>query len=158
MNYLDPEYRKIFEDLAGASLLLLSEASDLIERDEPNSDRLAVILAHAACDVQTEQTLSDLCAARGIDYLTEALIGSRGAQTSLHIDHVRKIFIALSGDNPTEQSWWPRWRSSIERRNKVAHSAALPIRDDAVATYNCCEQYIVHLIKVAANVSKNKAK
>lgn len=134
--------------LLPAGSLLLIEAELLANRQDHNNNRLAVILAHAACDVQTERAIADLCVLRGLQYLYEALADNLGAQVSLHVEKVRKIYIALANDRPTKQGWWADWQKSVKRRHKVAHTGGLLMHEDVVATIGCCKNYVEHLQKV----------
>lgn len=131
-----------------ASLLLLAEASALAAKAERDSDRLAVILAHAACDVQTEHSLSELLLKNDVPRLSEALLKAIGPQVSLHVEKTLGIFTALSGDNPRQRPWWDDWKRSLKRRNTVAHGGRLVPPEEVLETVELCRKYVEHVRQV----------
>lgn len=131
-----------------ASLLLLAEASALAAKNERDSDRLAVILAHAACDIQTEHSLPELLLKNDVPHLCESVLKALGQQVSLHIDKTAGIFTALSNDNPRKQSWWGDWKESLTRRNRVAHGGRLVPHAEVLETVEVCRKYVEHVRRV----------
>ncbi len=135
------------------SNLLLREAGILLEKHEDNSDRLAVILAHAACDVQMEDTLAQLFIARDVRSLYEPLKGLVGNQINLHTERVRAVYTALSGDDPAKQPWWSAWKEGIRRRNGVAHGGHAVNSEAAAKSLDACRKCVSHLQGVTASLT-----
>jgi hypothetical protein len=134
--------------LSKAAHQLLAQAQDLVAQDGQDY-RLAVILAHAACDLETEGALNRLIEMREIEDLRDALLAVMGApQLSLGKDRVRSIYTALSQDDPAQALWWSDWRNSVERRNAVAHKGADISRQDATASVDVATKYAEHLALV----------
>jgi len=131
------------------SSLLLNEARMLAGGKDYNGHRLAMILAHAACDVQTEATMAQLFIARDVRYLHGPLKDLMGNQVSLHLERVRKVYSALSDDDPKTQTWWGTWRDSIAERNKVAHGGTLTTEAQVSITLDACRAYVEHLQAVS---------
>ena len=139
--------------LSKAADQLLTQASELVG-SEGADYRMAVILAHAACDLETEDALNTLIGLREIDDLRDALFDAMGApQISLHNDRVRGLYTALSEDNPTTAPWWSQWRDSIKRRNEVAHKGTEVTRAEAAASVEVARSYCEHVLKVAGTVN-----
>jgi hypothetical protein len=136
--------------LPRVSDLLLREAESLLQKHDDNSHRLAVILSHAACDVQMEDTMAQLLVSREVQYLDAPMKAVLGNQISLHIGRVRAFYTALSGENPMGQPWWSQWTESIKRRNAVAHGGHVVSPDEATQALNACRECVQHLQAVTS--------
>ena len=77
--------------LSKSSNVLLAETHNFISQCE-DEWRIAVILSHAACDTQTEETLDQLVTVNRLDHLRDALIGSWAPQLSLDKPRVQTVF------------------------------------------------------------------
>jgi hypothetical protein len=149
----------LMEFLSRASIKLLNEASQRAREGE-DMCRYAVILAHAACDLQTEQALDELIKWRGVEYLRKALLKTE--KGNLSDDRVQRVYAALSGERPwsagpTQAPWWNDWCESVEVRNGVAHRDRKVTREEAEKTAKVCEQYVLHLMNTNERLRKTPA-
>jgi hypothetical protein len=149
------------DPLSRASKQLLSQAREIVGRELLVSDaieyRIAVILAHAACDLQTEEAMNELIDLRDVDYLRDALVATR--KVSLGDDRARRVYQALSGDSPwsldggvRRTAWWDAWVASADKRDLVAHRGEKVTLNQADASIAACEAYVDHLIRVVGEL------
>jgi hypothetical protein len=146
----------LLDFLSRASIVLLAKARDLVAdqgADHEDNWRLGVILAHAACDIQTDKALNDLIERRSVHYLRDILPGTDSG--SLKDGRIKKLWAALSGDSPwtdgpLQAAWWQPWAASVERRNGIAHRGEKVNHQDAVASVNACEQHVLYLMNKAS--------
>ena len=144
--------------LSRTSNVLLDEAARFITQGE-DEWRIAVILSHAACDTQTEETLEQLVTVSRLDHLRDALIGPAAPMLSLHKERVQTLFEGLTGEAPWKKldpspkaEWWDAWDKSIKRRNDVAHRGLKVTRDEASASYEACRKLVDYLQHVVDRV------
>lgn len=120
---------------------LLTLARKLIDDGEFG---IAVVVAHVACEVATERTLTDAFAARGVSYLedsvTELLSGY-----SLANDRIRKLYRALTGDQIEQAPFWAKFKASATRRNNVVHSSASVTKADANESHQAATDLVDHM-------------
>jgi hypothetical protein len=136
-------------------LSLLAQARELAS-EKHQQYQFAVVLVQAACELATEQNLIALMQLRGTDFLTESILESTDV-TSLATKRLRKLFIALSGDNPAEAKWWARWLEARELRHRVAHAGAIMTSEQAARCIDSAAEYIQHLIDVTERVRAGRA-
>src|SRR5271167_463088 len=84
---------------------LLAQARQEIVR---TNFQFAVILAQAACELCTEAAIIQLMDLHKVDYLTDAVLDKRDSK-SLDNPRLRKLFTALTRDDPTKEPWWSGW-------------------------------------------------
>lgn len=140
--------------LSHAANQLLTQAREVMKDTREEQWRFAVVLAHAACDLRTEQAISDLIKWKNVEYLRDALQKTR--RGNLSNGGVRKVYAALSGDSPWRQPketgeppqapWWQAWTTSYEVRCRVAHAGAPVTRQEAEKSIDVCEKYVLHLM------------
>ena len=142
--------------LTPMSLILLAQARGLVTGGQY---QFAVILAQAACELATEEALTNLMARRGAAFLSDVTLSMVGRGVALNDSKVRRLYGTLADDYPAGHSdlkrdpapWWVAWEAGRKLRHAVAHKGS-PI--DAVQSTACvesAEQYVQHL---AATVSK----
>ena len=147
--------------LTRASHQLLKQADEIINRELLTSDgieyRIAVVLAHAACDLQTEEAIGELVAIRDVEYLREAMLMTR--KVNLGDERARRVYQALSGDSPwllvngvRRAPWWDDWTTCAEKRDRVAHRGENVTVEEADASVKACKSYVNHLINVVTDV------
>lgn len=130
----------------------LIEQAFRFQQDGENEWRIAVILAHAACDIQTRDTLDHLIKVRQLGHLRDSLLGPLGKQLSLSRPQVRALYISLSGgDDPTAATWWKDSCVSVERRNFVAHAGQHVTKSEAGQSYESCRLLVEHLLRVVVD-------
>jgi hypothetical protein len=122
---------------------LLTVARGLIDQGEHS---IAVVVAHIACEVATERSLSESFVTRGIQYLedpvTEFLNGYNLAN-----ERIRKLYTALTGDQVQNTVFWPKFKESATRRNKIIHEGALAASAEAEESYRAASDLVAHLNK-----------
>ena len=122
---------------------LLSVARKLIDDGEFG---IAVVVAHIACEIATERSLSEAFVTRGIPYLedsvTEFLSGYNLAN-----DRLQKLYTALTGDEVEKAGFWQRFKESAARRNKIVHSVIPVTKVEAEKSYTAAQNLIAHLKK-----------
>jgi hypothetical protein len=120
---------------------LLSLARTLINEGRYS---IAVIVAHMACEIATERSLSAAFATRGLQYL-EAPVDELLNGYNLANERIRKLYIALTGDEVETESFWQRFKESARRRNSIIHSGAIVGRAEAKESYKAAADLVAHL-------------
>lgn len=122
---------------------LLTLARKLIDDGEFS---IGVVVAHMACEIATERTLSEAFTAKGISYLeksvTEFLNGYNLAN-----DRIRKFYTALTGDQIEQTDFWPKFKESATRRNEIVHSGVIATKPKAEESYAAAKDLVAHLKK-----------
>ena len=136
--------------LTTAAEVQLLDATSMLPRADENSPRMVAVLAHAACDLQTEEVLHRLVTLRGHRPEDMEKLVSFGPQFSLRRDGVRQFYTELSGDDPVRHDWWQPWLESGQRRNRAAHGGGTVQHNDALATLDACRSFVQHLRMVCA--------
>ena len=140
------------------SKILLGQAKQL---SNDGQHQFAVVLAHAACELATEDALNSLIRHRADSALGDVLMSFVTNGCTLADRRVRKAYVALTGDNPAGDSkngvkparWWDDWNSSRELRHQVAHAGARVIDQQAAACLVAVDAYMTHLAAVVASTT-----
>src|SRR5207247_5520120 len=82
---------------------------------------IAIVVAHMACEIATEQALSRAYAARSLAYLEDP-VGEFLNGHNLANPRIRNLYNALLGDRIEEPSFWQPFVESSQRRNRAVHS------------------------------------
>jgi hypothetical protein len=103
-----PNMSALLTVLTLASHQMLGRARDLSVGSD--SDRqLAVIFAHSACELHTEQIMKELVRHRA-PALADVIFKLLGLGVHLENSRVRKVYSALTGDDPApkekQAEWW----------------------------------------------------
>jgi hypothetical protein len=107
----------------------------------------AVVVAHTACEIAIERRLSELFAAKGIQYLEDWAGGVLNSY-NLGNERVRGLYTALTGDEVQKQeSLWSTFRASVRRRNKIVHKGVMVEKADAEESYKAASDLLAHLNK-----------
>ena len=132
---------------------LLAQARDLVSAQQY---QFAVILAHAACELATEETVNNLLRRRAESSREAVLLDlKRGA--TLDDPKVRQLYGALAQDYPAGQpehgvapaAWWQVWKASLDLRHAVAHNGRQVTKAQARGCAESCRHYIDHLAAMA---------
>ena len=113
--------------------------------------QFATVLAQAACELRTEDAFIEITRHRKTEALGEAVLGF-AATTSLGDDRLRKVFTALTGDDPTKTPWWSDWTTSRKLPHDVAHAGAAFTAAQAMTAIESADNYIAHLTSVVEKV------
>ena len=71
---------------------------------------------------------------------------------SLGDGRLRRVFTALTGDNPADTTWWADWTKSRGLRHDVAHGGASVTPEQATLAIDSAAAYIAHLSNVVERV------
>lgn len=132
---------------------LLAQARDLVSAQQY---QFAVILAHAACELATEETLNNLLRGRA-EFTRETVLSDLKRGATLDDPKVRDLYGALAQDYPAGQpecgvapaAWWQIWKASLDLRHEVAHNGRQVTRAQARGCAESCRHYIDHLAAIA---------
>jgi hypothetical protein len=122
---------------------LLSLARRLIDEGEFG---VAVVVAHMACEIATERTLSEAFAAKGIPDL-EVAVRDFFSGNSLGNDRIRKLYTALTGDDIAKAPFWQKFKLSAQKRGSIAHSSITVTKAEAEDSYIAARDLVAHLKK-----------
>jgi len=122
---------------------LLGVARSLIDN---NHFDIAVVVAHMACEIATERSLSEAYAAKGLQYLEDAVDDLLNGY-NLSNKRNRKLYAALTGDAIEKQPFWSNFCESATRRNQVVHKGKLMTKAEAEESYRAADSFVSHLKK-----------
>ncbi|MBW6504270.1 hypothetical protein K0B90_08340 [bacterium] len=108
--------------------ILLRMERYLLGRNDDKLCGLATIMAHLACEVAVERSMSD------------ALNGY-----SLSNDKVRNIYTSLTGDEIQERPFWGSFVRSAKRRDAIIRKGLLVGRSDAEESLRAASDFLAHL-------------
>jgi len=100
---------------------LLSTARSLINDGQFS---ISVVVAHMACEIATERSLSESFARNNIQHLEESITDLLNGY-NLAGDRNRKLYTALTGDEIQNQPFWEEFKRSAKRRNNISKLKAL---------------------------------
>lgn len=113
--------------------------------------QFAVVLAQAACELRTEDAFIEITRHRKMEALGDAVLGF---VTTANLGNPRlcRVFIALTGDDPTKAPWWSDWTMSRTLRHDVAHKGATVTAVQAASAIESADKYITYLTSVVEKV------
>jgi hypothetical protein len=107
---------------------------------------ISVVVAHMACEVAAERSLTEAFLNRGIpdleDPVTDLLNGYNLAR-----EQNRKLYTALTGDDIQKKRFWQKFKESASRRNKIIHNSAIVGKIEAEDSFNAASGIVAHLKK-----------
>ena len=149
-----PHYVFLTEALAGSAAgfvegatyprILLSMARFFLGRNDDKLCGLVTILAHLACEVAIERSLSDAFARKGIRSLQESVADALNGY-NLANDKVRNLYTSLTGDEILEQPFWGEFLRSAKRRDSIIRKGLIVGRTDAEESVNAANRLLDHL-------------
>ncbi len=120
---------------------LLTVAPRLIDEGQFS---LAVVVVHVACEVATEQRLSEAFVRKGIQYL-EGWVENSISGYSLANNRIRELYTALTEDAVQNASFWQDFKKSAKRRNSIIHRGQIVTKADAEESYRAGDRLLMHL-------------
>lgn len=124
--------------------ILLSIARFLLARNDDKLCGLATIMAHLACEIAVERSLSDAFARKGIQSIEESVADILNGY-DLSNDKVRKLYSSLTGDEIREQPFWERFLRSAKRRDNIVRKGLIVGRTDAEESIAAADGFLAHL-------------
>lgn len=106
---------------------------------------IAVVIAHMACEISTEHTMGEAFRTRNIVDLeqpVEALLSGY----NLANKRLRKLYVALTGDQIHEKDFWAKFTESAKRRNRIIHGGALAGEVEAEESLQATSKLVAHLM------------
>jgi hypothetical protein len=122
---------------------LLSVARKLIDEGEFS---LAVVVAHMACEIATEASLSEAFGKKGIPDLEKSVMEFVNGH-NLANERIRKLYTALTGDNVQNEAFWAKFKPSSKRRNDIIHNGLHVGKAEAEESYKVTNDLVAHLKK-----------
>lgn len=119
---------------------LMSVARNLIDQGQSS---IAVVVAHMACEVATEEKLSEAFTVKGLQYLQEPVMGFLNGYNLAH-DKIRDLYVSLTGDEVHKAGFWSKFKESATRRNKIMHAGLTIDKAAAEESYKAADNLLVH--------------
>jgi hypothetical protein len=120
---------------------LMTVAQDLIEQGQFS---IAVVVAHMACEVATEEKLSKAFTEKGLQYLKEPVIAFLNGY-NLATQRIRNLYVALTGDEVHNAPFWSQFTESATRRNGIIHKGLTVDKSAAEKSYKAVADLLTHL-------------
>ena len=124
--------------------ILMSIAKFLLGKNDDKLCGLATIVAHLACEVAIERSLSDAFARRGIQSFEDPVVDILNGYNIAN-DKVRKLFTSLTGDEFEEQPFWGNFIGSAKRRDNIIRKGLIVGRPDAEESIKAASDFLDHL-------------
>jgi hypothetical protein len=124
--------------------IMVSIARFLLAKNDDKLCGLATIMAHLACEVAIERSLSDSFARKGIQSLEETVADILNGY-NLANGKVRKLYTSLTGDQIQEQPFWGDFLRSAKRRDDIIRKGLIVARTDAEESIAAAHEFLAHL-------------
>src|ERR1700730_12094948 len=112
---VDPNLNQVVSPLLIYPRVLVNVARSLIDQGQFS---IAVVVAHMASEVATEQRLSQSFTTKGLKYLQEPVTDFFNGY-SLHNNRNRNLYVALTSDEVHKAAFRQKFKESATRRNKI---------------------------------------
>jgi DNA-directed RNA polymerase subunit RPC12/RpoP len=122
---------------------LLNIARSLIDSGQYS---IAVVVAHMACEIATERSLSEAFEQKGIKYLQDPIYEFLNGYNFAN-DRIRKLYSALTGDQIQLQTFWNKFKESASRRNNIVHGGATVGKAEAEDSFQAVSDLVAHIKK-----------
>lgn len=126
--------------------ILLGMAGSLLGRKDDKVCGLAMIVAHLACEVAIEQSLSGSFARKGIESLEEA-VGDVLIGYNIANEKVWELYVSLTGDEIREQPFWPGFIEFAKRRDDIVRKGFIAGRKHAVESLKTANELVAYLAR-----------
>jgi hypothetical protein len=127
---------------------LLESADRLLSQNEPAA---ALVMAHMACEIYTEQVIVLAFQKRGFAELQDSVMDLFSTH-SLANDRLRKLYLALTRDPIAQTSFWSRFKASSQLRNEAVHHGARVSVDQARDACAVAREFVAHVDAVAKSL------
>lgn len=124
--------------------ILLSIARFLLARNDDKLCGLATIVAHLACEVAIERSLSDSFAQKGIQSFVDSVTNILNGY-NLANDKVRDLYTSVTGDEIQEQPFWGNFVRSAKRRDNIIRKGLIVGRTDTEESIKAASDFLSHL-------------
>ena len=120
---------------------LLQEAQELIDQKKYG---LAVIVAHMACEVRVQRSLSAAFKNRNIPEMEDPVVELLSGY-NLGNQRIRKVYNALTGDLVQDAPFWSKFMESAKRRNDIVHNGKTATEAEARESLEAATAFVAHL-------------
>jgi hypothetical protein len=124
--------------------ILLRIARSLLARNDDKLCGLATIVAHLACEVAIERSLSDSFARKGIRSFEDAVANILTGY-NLANEMVRNLYTSATGDEIQKQPFWGDFIRSAKRRDNIIRKGLIVGRTDAEESIETASDFLAHL-------------
>jgi hypothetical protein len=124
--------------------ILLRISRLLLDKNDDKLCGLATILAHLACEVAIERSLSDSFTRKGIQSLEDTVAGVLNGY-NLANDKVLNLYTRLTGDEIQAQPFWGGFIRSAKRRDDLIRKGLIVGRADAEESIKAASDFLAHL-------------
>ena len=124
--------------------ILLSIARFLLGKNDDKLCGLSTIMAHLACEVAIERSLSDSFTRKGIQSLEETMADVLNGY-NLANDKLWILYTTLTGDEIQEQPFWEKFIRSAKRRENIIRKGLIVGRTDAEESIRAATDFLAHL-------------
>jgi hypothetical protein len=121
--------------------LLLNEAEDLIEQGRHG---IAIVVAHMACAIAVQRSLSAAFARKHIGELEEPVSKSLSGY-NLDNDRLREFYTALTGDAIAVEPFWTDFTQSAHRCNRIVHEGIAATLPAARESLEAARAFVEHV-------------
>ena len=108
---------------------------------------IALVIAHMACEVLTEQAISAAFKARGVEWLDDAVTDGLPSR-NLGNDRVLAVYVALTNDPIQTATFWQKFKETSALRNKAVHHGRRITADEGRIACEAAEAMVTHLSAV----------
>jgi hypothetical protein len=108
---------------------------------------VAVVTSQMACEVCAERVIRTYFKARGVAYL-EAAVESLLSSYNLSNDKVRRLYVALTGDQIQHQHFWTEYKTMVSLRNKAVHAGSRIQESQAQMVVRTAASVVKHLDRI----------
>lgn len=105
---------------------------------------IAVVVAHMACEVAAERALADGFRNKGIRDLEEPITDLLNGY-NLANNRNRNLYVALTGNQIQNKDFWPNFKVSAQRRNRIIHNSQIVNKAEAVHSFQAATDLVSHL-------------
>jgi hypothetical protein len=127
---------------------LLSTARSLVDGGQFS---IAIIVAHMACEIATERTISEAFTQKGIEYLQDPVYKLLNG-FNLNNDQVRSLYNVLTGDQIQGRPFWDKFKESAARRNRIIRNSLTVGKLEAEESINVAHTMISYLKKIICHL------
>jgi hypothetical protein len=118
-----------------------------------SNGELAIVIAHVACELVTQRAFTRCFQNKGIPELEEPVTDFFNGY-NLANERIRKVYVALTGDDITKQPFWSAFKDSSAPRNQFAHEGLPVSQQQASEALEACTAFVRHLEKFVAHVTQ----
>lgn len=129
---------------------LIKMAEAAISRSE---NALAIILAHAACEIFTERAFKLIFSFKKLESLFSCIVNPAWEYNNLKAKKVRDLYMVTTGDDITKDTkLWKKFLDHVKRRNSIAHRGETATRTEAEKSCNTVKEFIRHIEEVLRKI------